>query len=141
MSIAALITMARTWKQPKCPSADKWIKNMWYIYTMDYYSGIKRNKTGPFVEMWMDLERVIESEVSQKKKNISYINTYIWNLENWYESESCSVMSNSLRPHRLYSPWNSLGQNTGVGSLSLLQGIFPIQGLNPDLPHYRQIPY
>ena len=93
MFIIALFTIAKIWKQPKCPSADKWIKNMWYIYTMDYYSGIKRNKTGPFVEMWMDLERVIESEVSQKKKNISYINTYIWNLENWYESESCSVMS------------------------------------------------
>ena len=73
MSIAALIIMARTWKQPKCPSTDKWIKNMWYIYTMDYYSGIKRNKTGSFVEMWMDLERVTESEVSQKRKtNILY---------------------------------------------------------------------
>ena len=73
MSIAALIIMARTWKQPKCSSTDKWIKNMWYIYTMDYYSGIKRNKTGSFVEMWMDLDRVTESEVSQKRKtNILY---------------------------------------------------------------------
>ena len=51
------------------------------------------------------------------------------------------ILSNSLWPHRLYSPWNSLGQNTGVGSLSLLQGIFPIQGSNPDLPHGRQILY
>ena len=50
-------------------------------------------------------------------------------------------MSNSLRPHGLYSPWNSLGQNTGVGSLSLLQGIFPTQGLNPGLLHCRQILY
>ena len=55
-------------------------------------------------------------------------------------SESCSVMSNSLWPHRLYSPWNSPGQNTGVGSLSLLQGIFPPQGSNPDLLHCRRIP-
>ena len=54
------------------------------------------------------------------------------------ESESCSVMSDSLRPHGL-SPWNSPGQNTGVGSLSLLQGIFPTQGSNPGLPHCRQI--
>ena len=53
------------------------------------------------------------------------------------ESESRSVMSDSLRPHGLYSPWNSPGQNTGVGSLSLLQGIFPTQGLNPGLPHCR----
>ena len=57
------------------------------------------------------------------------------------ESESCSVMSDFLRPNGLYSPWNSPGLNTGVGSLSLLQGIFPIQGSNPGLPHYRQILY
>ena len=57
------------------------------------------------------------------------------------ESESCSVVSNSLRPHSLYSPWNSSGQNTGVGSLSLLQGFFPTQGSNPGLPHCRQILY
>ena len=50
-------------------------------------------------------------------------------------SESCSVVSDSLQPHGLYSPWNSPGQNTGVGSLSLLQGIFPTQGSNPGLPH------
>ena len=56
-------------------------------------------------------------------------------------SESCSVMSNSLRPHGLYSPWNSLGQNTQVGSLSLLQGIFSTQGLNPGLLHCGQILY
>ena len=57
------------------------------------------------------------------------------------ESESCSVMSYSLRPHGLYSPWNSPGRNTGVGSLSLLQGIFPTQGSNPGLPHCRWILY
>ena len=57
------------------------------------------------------------------------------------ESESCSVTSDSLQLYALYSPWNSPGQNTGVGSLSLLQGIFPTQGLNPGLPHCRQILY
>ena len=57
------------------------------------------------------------------------------------ESESCSVMSDSLRPHRRYSPWNSLGQNTGVGSRSLLQGILPTQESNPGLLHCRQILY
>jgi len=57
------------------------------------------------------------------------------------ESESCSVVSDSLRPHGLSNPWNSPGQNTGVGSLSLLQGIFPTQGLNPGLPHCRRILY
>ena len=59
----------------------------------------------------------------------------------WSESESHSVVSNSLRPHGLYSPWNSLGQNTGVGSFSLLQGIFPTQRLNPCLPLCKQILY
>ena len=57
------------------------------------------------------------------------------------ESESCSVVSNSLQLHGLYSPWNSLGKNTGVGRLFLLQGIFPTQGSNPGLPHCRQILY
>ena len=69
MFIAALFTIARTWKQPKCPSTEEWIKKMWYIYTMEYYSAIKRKKTASFVETWMDLETVIQSEVSQKEKN------------------------------------------------------------------------
>ena len=69
MFTAALFTMARTWKQPKCPSTDEWIKKMWHIYTVEYYSAIKRNKTELFVVRWMDLESVIQSEVSQKEKN------------------------------------------------------------------------
>ena len=68
MFIAALFTIARTWKQPKCPT-DEWIKKMWYIYTMEYYSAIKRNEIESFVEMWMHLESTIQSEVSQKEKN------------------------------------------------------------------------
>ena len=68
MFLAAIFTTARSWKQPKCPSTDEWIKKMWYIYTVEYYSAIKRNKTGSFVETWMDLETVIQSEVSQKEK-------------------------------------------------------------------------
>ena len=69
---------------------------------------------------------------------------YFWNTlgDKWKsERESHSVVSDSLWPHGLYSPWNSPGQNTGVDSLSLLQGIFPTQGLNPGLPHCRQILY
>ena len=69
MFIAALFTIARSWKQPKCSSTEEWIKKMWYIYTMEYYSAIKRNEIGSFVEMWMDLETVTQSEVSQKEKN------------------------------------------------------------------------
>ena len=67
--IAELFTTARSWKQPKCPSTDDWIKKMWYMYTMEYYSAIKGNEIGSFVETWMDLETVIRSEVSQKEKN------------------------------------------------------------------------
>ena len=70
MFIAALFTLARTWKQPKCPSMDKWIKKIWHIYTMEYYSAIKRNEIGSFVETWMDLETVIQSEVRKRKTNI-----------------------------------------------------------------------
>ena len=77
MFIAALLTIARTWTQPKCPSTDEWIKKMWYIYTVEYYLAIKRNETGLFVEMWMDLETVIQSEVSQKEKNQYHILTHI----------------------------------------------------------------
>ena len=69
MFIAALFTIARTWKQPKCPSTDEWMKKMWHIYTMEYYSDIKRNEMEVFVMRWMELESVIQSEVSQKEKN------------------------------------------------------------------------
>ena len=58
MFTAVLFTIAKSWKQPKCPSTDEWIKRMWYVYTVEYYSAIKRNEIGPFVETWMDLETV-----------------------------------------------------------------------------------
>ena len=77
MFTAVIFTTARTWKQSKCPSTEEWIKKMWYIYTMEYYSAIKRNKIGPFVEMWMDLESVIQSDVSQKEKKKYRILTHI----------------------------------------------------------------
>ena len=69
MFIAALFTVAKTWKQPKCPSTDEWIKTMWYIYTMEYYSAIKMNEIMPFAATWMDLEMTILSEVSQAEKD------------------------------------------------------------------------
>ena len=77
MFIAALFTIARSWKQPKCPSTDEWIKKMWYIYTMGYYSAIEMNEIGSFVEMWIHLETVIQSEVSQKEKNKYHILAHI----------------------------------------------------------------
>ena len=84
MFIAGLFTRARTWKQPQCPSTDEWIKKMWHIYTMEYYSAIKSNEIELFVVRWMDLETVIQSEVSQKEKNKYHMltNIYIWNQKN-----------------------------------------------------------
>ena len=68
MVIAALFTIARTWKQTRCPSADEWIKKLWYIYTMEYYSTINRDAYEAFLMRWMNLEPFIKSEVSQKEK-------------------------------------------------------------------------
>ena len=78
MFTAAVFTIGRSWKQPKCPLADEWIEKMWYIYTMEYYSAIKRNEIGSFEETWMDLETVIQSEVNQKEKNKYHVLMHIY---------------------------------------------------------------
>ena len=85
MFIAALFTIARTWKQPICPLADEWIRKLWYTYTMEYYSAIKNNTFEPVLLRSMKLEPMIQSEVSQKEKHQYSIVThkYIWNLERW----------------------------------------------------------
>ena len=80
MFITALFTIANIWKQPKCPSTDERIKKMWPIYTMEYYSAIKRNEIELFVVRWMDLEFVIQSEVSQKEKNKYCMPTHIYEI-------------------------------------------------------------
>ena len=78
--IAALFTIAKTWKKPRCPSTDKWIKKLWYIYTVKYYSAIKRNAFESVLMRWMNLGPIIQSEVSEKEKQI-YECIYTWNLE------------------------------------------------------------
>jgi hypothetical protein len=70
MFIAVLFIIARTWKEPICPSTEEWIQKMWYIYTMDYYSAIKNNEFMKFLCKWMDLEAIILSDVTQSQKNI-----------------------------------------------------------------------
>ena len=80
MFMAALFTITRTWKQPKCPSLDEWIQKMWHIYTMEYYSAIKRSEMELFVVRWMELESVIQSEVSQKEKNKYSMLTHIYGI-------------------------------------------------------------
>ena len=67
MFIAEPFTIARTWKRPRCPSTDEWIKKLWYIYTTEYYSAIKRNAFESVLRRWMDLEPIIQSEVSKRE--------------------------------------------------------------------------
>ena len=78
--IAALFTIARTWKQPRCPSADEWIRKVWYTYTMEYYSAIKKNTFESVLMMWGKLEPIIQSEVSQTEKHQSSILTHIYGI-------------------------------------------------------------
>ena len=80
MLTAALFTIAKTWKQPKCPLTEEWIRKMWYIYTMEYYSSITKNKIMSFAAMWMDLESVIMSEVSQTEKEKYHMTSLICGL-------------------------------------------------------------
>ena len=78
MFIAALFIIARTWKQPRCPTADEWIRKLWYIYTMEYYSAIKRNLFESVLMRWIKLEPIIQSEESQKDKEHYSILTHIY---------------------------------------------------------------
>ena len=71
--IAALFTIAGTWKQPRCPSADEWIRKLWYIYTMEYYSAIKKNACESVLMQWMKLDPILQSEVSQEEKKYSIL--------------------------------------------------------------------
>ena len=80
MFIAALIIMARTWKQPRCPSADEWIRKLWYIYTMDYYSAIKKNTFESVIMRGIKLEPIIQSEVSQRDKHQYSILMHIYGI-------------------------------------------------------------
>ena len=80
MFMAAIFTIDRTWKQPRCPLTDEWIKKLWYIYTMEYYSAIKRNAFESVLMRWTQLEPIIQSEVSQKEKYKYCILTHIYRI-------------------------------------------------------------
>ena len=77
MFTATLLTMAIVWKEPKCPSTDEWIKKMWSIYTMEYYSAIKKNEILPFATMWIELEGIMLSEISQSEKDKNHMTSLI----------------------------------------------------------------
>ena len=80
MFIAALFIIGRTRKQPRCSSADEWIRELWYINTMEYYSAVKKNKSESVLMRWMKLEPIIQSEVSQKEKHQYSILTHIYGI-------------------------------------------------------------
>ena len=81
MFISGLFTIAKTWKQPKCPLTDEWIKKLWYIYTKEYYSAIKKNEIMSFVATWMDLKIIILSEVSETEKDKYHKISHMQNLK------------------------------------------------------------
>ena len=80
MFIPALFIIARTWKQPRCPSADEWIRKLWYVYTLEYYSAVKKNSFESVLMRWMKLEPIIQNEVSQKNKELYSILTHIYGI-------------------------------------------------------------
>ena len=79
--IAALFIIARTWKQPRCPSTDEWIRKLWYIYTMEYYSAVKKSSFESVLMRWMKLEPIIQSEVSQKDKDHYSILRHLYGIK------------------------------------------------------------
>ena len=93
MYIAALFTVVRIWKQPKCPMRDDWLKKVWYIYTMEYYSAIRRDEILPFATTWIDLEIIILSDISQTEKDIRtpmFIAALFTVARTWKKPVSCN---------------------------------------------------
>ena len=80
MFIAALFTIGKTWKQPKCPSVDEWIKQLWDIYPMEFYLAIKKKKILPTATVWMDLENIMLSEISQSEKDNYHVISLIYGM-------------------------------------------------------------
>ena len=78
MFIAALFAIAKVWKKPKCPSVDEWVKQLWNIYTMEYYSAIKKKKILPIAIVWMNLKNIILSEISQSEKDKCHMISLMW---------------------------------------------------------------
>ena len=82
MFIATMSTIAKLWKEPRCPSTDDWIKKMWYIYTMEDYSAIRKDECLPFTSTWVDLESIMLGEISQSEKHNIIWFTHMWNIRN-----------------------------------------------------------
>ena len=80
MFLAAISTIAKLWKEPQCPSTDEWIKKMWFMYTMGYYSTTRNDKYPSFASSWMELEGIMLSEISQPEKDKHYMVSFIWGI-------------------------------------------------------------
>ena len=104
MFIAALFTIAKTWKQPKCPLTEEQIQKMWYIYTMEYYSAIKRNKIPAFFATWMDLETIMLSQVSHTMRHQHQVLSLMWNLKKGQTELLCRTDADSQTLKNLWSP-------------------------------------
>ena len=113
MFIAALFTIAKTWKQPKCPSTDEWINKIWYIHTMEYYSTIKSNEIMLFAATWMDLEIIMLSVISQKDKYHDII--YTWGLKYDTDELICNIEAEKYRQQTLWLP-RGRGNERGMDS-------------------------
>jgi hypothetical protein len=92
MFITALFTIAKLWKQPRCPTTDEWMKKMWFLYTMEFYSAMKKNEILSFASKWMELENIILSEVSQAQKQKSYVLLHMRTL-NLGQIQQCDLTS------------------------------------------------
>ena len=143
MFIAALFIIARTWKQPRCPSADEWIRKLWYIYTMEYYSAIKKNTFESVLMRWMKLESIIQSEVSQKEKHQYSILTHI--LEKAMAPHSSTLAweipgmepaSPALQTHSLAVSYSVQFSSVARSCLTLCN---PINCSSPGLPVHHQL--
>ena len=119
--IAALFIIARTWKQPRCPSADEWIKKLWYRYTMEYYSAIKKNAFESVLMSWMKLEPIIQSEESQKEKHQSSILTNTYGISEKATAPHSSTLAWKIpwteEPGRLQSMGSRVRQNWATSLL------------------------
>ena len=113
MFIAALFIIARTWKQPRCPSADKWIRKPWYIYTMEYYSAIKKNSFEPVLMRWMKVEPIIQSEVSQKDKDHYRILTHIYGI--WKDGNNNTICKTEKETQMYRTHFWTLWEKARVG--------------------------
>ena len=112
MFITALFTIARTWKQPRCPLADEWVRKLWYIHTVEYYSIVKKNTFESVLMKWMKLEPIIQSEVSQKEKHQYSILTHIYGIK---KTVMTILYARQQKRHRCKEQTWTMWEKTRVG--------------------------